>query len=494
MTLAARISALVTRIGNYFRDSILPRLLPSGGSAGQVLGKTGGIDYGVAWKNVNSNFSLEQVLNTAIPITNNFNGRLIQREDGVIMQYKAGDTNSYINLISDLGVDESENSILTAASTFQLNSAFNDYNAISIGLDFINKLTLLNVSNGMIAGSGNVMAITPGSTQTRSGLLSYVIVNTGIPRSMLVINLNNNQYTINNLRDGDILLPKRLANGDLTYHVIEANPIKHNIVTFTTSGVYTKPALCKFVKVIAIGAGGGAGSGRKGAAGTIRSGGGGGASGGYSFEEINASLITGSVTVTVGLAGIGGASVVANSTNGNSGTSGGASSFGTFVTATGGGLGIGGASAITAGGSMGQGTVFGTAGGASSVTGAGNFGGSTGSGTGMAATGGAPGGSITTANVALAGGQGGTRTLGTPILGGTAGAVNTNGGDGVASSTGYSGTGGGGGGASITGNAGNGGKGFGAGGGGGGAATDGVGNSGKGNDGSPGVVIVIEYY
>lgn len=50
MDLSARISLLTTRIANYLRDSVIPRLLPSGGSSGQVLSKSSGSDYAVEWK------------------------------------------------------------------------------------------------------------------------------------------------------------------------------------------------------------------------------------------------------------------------------------------------------------------------------------------------------------------------------------------------------------------------------------------------------------
>jgi len=49
MDLSARISLLTTRIANYLRDSVIPRLLPSGGSSGQVLSKSSGTDYAVVW-------------------------------------------------------------------------------------------------------------------------------------------------------------------------------------------------------------------------------------------------------------------------------------------------------------------------------------------------------------------------------------------------------------------------------------------------------------
>jgi len=49
MDLSARISLLATRIANYLRDSVIPRLLPSGGNSGQVLSKSSGTDYAVSW-------------------------------------------------------------------------------------------------------------------------------------------------------------------------------------------------------------------------------------------------------------------------------------------------------------------------------------------------------------------------------------------------------------------------------------------------------------
>jgi hypothetical protein len=44
-----RLDLIFTRIGNYLRDSVLPRLLPTGGTAGQVLAKTTANNYAVGW-------------------------------------------------------------------------------------------------------------------------------------------------------------------------------------------------------------------------------------------------------------------------------------------------------------------------------------------------------------------------------------------------------------------------------------------------------------
>ena len=49
MSLASRVGLLSTRVSNYLRDSVLPRLLPAGGSAGQVLTKSSATNYAVGW-------------------------------------------------------------------------------------------------------------------------------------------------------------------------------------------------------------------------------------------------------------------------------------------------------------------------------------------------------------------------------------------------------------------------------------------------------------
>lgn len=49
MSLAGQVDALATRVGTYLRDSVLPRLLPSGGVAGQVLAKSSDVPYAVSW-------------------------------------------------------------------------------------------------------------------------------------------------------------------------------------------------------------------------------------------------------------------------------------------------------------------------------------------------------------------------------------------------------------------------------------------------------------
>ena len=50
MSLSARVTALATATANYLRDTVLPRVQPSGGATGQVLTKTSAANYASAWQ------------------------------------------------------------------------------------------------------------------------------------------------------------------------------------------------------------------------------------------------------------------------------------------------------------------------------------------------------------------------------------------------------------------------------------------------------------
>ena len=71
--LTERITLLATGIANYIRDSINPRLLPSGGETNQILRKTSGTDYAVGWvthKTVQYSITLGNAgVRALIPIT-----------------------------------------------------------------------------------------------------------------------------------------------------------------------------------------------------------------------------------------------------------------------------------------------------------------------------------------------------------------------------------------------------------------------------------------
>lgn len=55
MSLAVNITSLATRIGNTLRDTVMPRVQPAGGTAGQVLTKTSAANYASAWQTPTAN-------------------------------------------------------------------------------------------------------------------------------------------------------------------------------------------------------------------------------------------------------------------------------------------------------------------------------------------------------------------------------------------------------------------------------------------------------
>lgn len=303
------------------------------------------------------------------------------------------------------------------------------------------------------------------------------------------------------------------------------------IDVYTADDTWSKPTGAKAVEVILMGGGGGGGSGRKGNTNTSRRGGSGGGGGQMARHVFSASLIASSVAVDVGAAGTGGAAQTTASTNGNPGTDGGSTSFGStpYLKAGGGKGGPGGTAATNAGGqggtawdgtnqTAGDGQYGGGgigANGGDGLTGGGaaEFGGGGGGGAAPLATsldgggsvhgaaGGAAGGGTTGANNTLLGGgaagAGQSYAVGTGSAGGASGSPGGNGtpGGNYSATYAYSGGGGGGGGGGSNGVGGDGASGgnYGGGGGGGGNGT-GANNSGKGGDAAGGFAIIITYF
>ena len=253
------------------------------------------------------------------------------------------------------------------------------------------------------------------------------------------------------------------------------------------------PAWAKSVTVQLMGAGAGGGSGRRGAAGAIRTGGAGGAAGGVTFGTFPVSYLDSTYAIVIGAKGTGGAAQTSDSSNGNAGTDGGVTTFvsgGFKLTASGGVRGAGGTGSV-------QG--YGAQGGTSRHGITGNQGGlnaqltpvtPTPSGSESSAGGGGGGGGVNAADNVGNGINGGVGSRGWEDSA-AGGAAASNGTDQTASKF-LGGGGGGGGGGSKTGNATAGGNGglYGAGGGGGGASLNATGNSGAGGTGADGIAVV----
>lgn len=271
----------------------------------------------------------------------------------------------------------------------------------------------------------------------------------------------------------------------------------------TTSGTWTKPPLISRLDMWLVGGGAGGGSGRRGAAGTVRCGGNGGGGATVLRASVMGSLLPASTTITMGNGGAGGAAVTVDDTNGNNGSNGSATLFGTAVSEAfyqrSGTPAIGGTGGNAAGTVPTAPIAFDFTpgiGGANSATG--GVGGIGGIGYSMGA---GAGGGITTANASSAGGAGRLGLLATLLSGGAAGSGATPGGVGASTPAFVAGVykppssaaGGGSGGTSSAGGDGGVGLEYGSPGGGGGASLNGF-ASGAGGAGAPGCIRFIEWF
>jgi hypothetical protein len=270
---------------------------------------------------------------------------------------------------------------------------------------------------------------------------------------------------------------------------------------FTSSGTWTKPTVGvgagTTVTIVCIGGGNGGGSGASLASGTIMSGGGGGAGGGMSVVTIPISTIA-AATVAVGVGGGGAGGTAVTGANGNAGSLGGTSTFGTLLAAGGSGgnpVGGAGSTATSTGGAATIGLLgSGGTGGGGTTGAAGGIGASVGT-----TPGGGGGGGISVGLTAFAGGTGGKswggNGTGALATGGVVGGATPGVGFSQPASSGIPGGAGGGGAASTTGVGQDGAAGgiYGAGGGGGGASFNSS-ASGAGGVGAAGIVIVTTNY
>ena len=268
--------------------------------------------------------------------------------------------------------------------------------------------------------------------------------------------------------------------------------------TAVGTATWTKPAGAVTTEAFVMSGGSGAGSGRRGAASTVRCGGGGGGGATLVSRQFVTSDLASTVTVTVGDGGAGGGAVTADDTSGSNGSPGGTSSFGAYLVGPSYGGGTGGTATLGSGavGVLGGAGTCG-AGGSASTTGAAGVGVQAGV---LGAPGGPSGGGITSGNVAGNGAVGNYSYLssGSSSTYGAAGVVDTTTPT-TGTSTGIKGAPGGSpgsGAASITTAAQSGASAYansGSGGSGGGASLDGN-NSGAGSKGGSGFALVISYF
>ncbi len=324
---------------------------------------------------------------------------------------------------------------------------------------------------GKIDTSANAVTIARGGSDTIAGAASLVLPNP------------NRQYYLRYSASGtDWKIVGQDAGSPLIIEYIGATSVTGR----------AHPAGFKTMVIESIiSPGSGGGSGRRGAAGSVRCGGGSAATSGAAKSlRFKASDLGSTFNLTIPAPGAGGAAVTANSTNGNNGavpadtvfTSGGVT-----VTVTPGDAGYGGTASAGAGGAYnGIGEIsYADAGGVSaSTTGGAGAAGTTHYGGGAGVSG--AGGGITSGNAASAGGRGGDNVM-YGMTGGTGGVVGGAAPGAGSALAGIVGQGAGGGAASITGAAQAGATplGYGVGGAGGGASVNGN-NSGAGGAGGPG--------
>lgn len=161
--------------------------------------------------------------------------------------------------------------------------------------------------------------------------------------------------------NGDITIPSsdgvtnwKMFPGEIRIYISDSSSIISLVLKgfsreWTVNDTFPKPPGYKLFYCEAKGPGGSSGSGRRGAAGTLRTGGAGGGGDSYVAKLILASLFGTTETITIGQPGTPGAAVTIDDTDGNNALPGTSTTLGSLLTAYAGGPGIGGSSSAVVG-------------------------------------------------------------------------------------------------------------------------------------------------
>lgn len=456
--------------------------VPTGGSSGQFLVKNSATDYDSSWQTVSTAPSG--------PAGGNLTGTYPNPTVATSAITYAQIQNVTGSRLLGRGV--------TSAGVVQEISAGTGLK-IASGVLSIDGIASTAADSGIVIGSGN--GLTGGGDLTANRTLAVDFYASGV--SNQAVRSDDARFSAilpAGGTTGQALVKNSGTNYDASWASVGFTPVR-NVYTSTTSGI-SIPSGATFLETICFGGGGGGAGGALNAAGSNRCGGGGGGGGSVNRLIWRVSDLSGTISVTVGAAGTGGAGATTNGGAVGSGTNGGTSSVnGTWKGSAmrlgwgmngGGGLGSATGTSATGGTPGSQGYAGGTGG--NGATGSGAIGAQTSADKSFASHGGGGGGGVTTGNVHAGGGSsfGSYINADSNVLGG-----NASGGDGASEAAGrgtdwdFSRAGGGGGGGNNAGRGGDGGAGgYGAGGGGGGGGTTTRG----GNGGSGGAGLVILYW
>ena len=529
--------------------------LPVGGTTGQVLSKIDATNYHVQWADVSStgggSVSSVNTQTGAVVLTQDniaagtTNGvyTLVEKSKlaGIATAATANQSDAYLlsranhagtqaaatitglatvattGAYADLSGKPTLGTLASQNGTFSGTSSgtnTGDQTSVTGNAGTATTLQTARTINGVsFDGSANITVAAAAGTLTgtalASGVVSSSLTSVGTLANLTVTNpiagsVTGNAATVTTINGRIAAGTNMTLTGSGTsaspYTIASLGGFTPVVNYYTSSTTMADPgAGCKIIRVVALGAGGGGGSGRNTTTSAARGGGAGGSAGAYvDIEFAYSDVPSWPVTITIGAGGAGGASQT-GAGNGNPGSAGGDSSFGSLVVVKGGLGGAGGTSTTSVGGEARFGSLMVAAPGNASVPIAGGQGNAGASAVfngahGFAGSGGGANGA-TSANVTAAGAAGGSNQKGAAGgAGGAAGSAGTNGADAdtTAPYVFIGGCGGGGAGGSTAAAlaGGNGGK-YGAGGGGGSNGTSGTHNSGAGGNGADGFMKVI---